>query len=496
MTLNFAAVDLGAESGRVMLVRFDGNRLALEEAHRFPNVPVQVAGTLHWDILRIWSEIKLGLGLCGRLAGGPLASIGVATWAVDFGLLGSDGALLGNPVHYRDARTQGMIEAACARVPRAEIFAQTGIQFLPINTLYQLLALQAQGSPALEAAARLLTIPDLLNYWLCGAAVNEFTNATTTQCYNPNTGEWAWDLLDRLGLPRRIFGPVVPPGTLLGPLRPALAAELSLPALPVVAPATHDTSSAVAGAPLTDDGSIFLSSGTWSLMGVELARPVINKRSLAYNFTNEGGVNGTFRLLKNIMGLWIVQECRRTWANHGTDYGYAQLATLAEQSRPLTALIDVADERYFAPGDMPARVQAACRETSQPVPESVGEIVRCALESLALEYRWVAERLDDLSGRFLPTIHIIGGGAQNTLLNTFTANATGRRVVAGPVEATTLGNVLVQAVAAGHLSTISEGRTLVRRSFPVTTFEPDLSPDWEGAYQRYLSLKPASVLHD
>jgi sugar (pentulose or hexulose) kinase len=474
-----------------MLGRFHGNRLALEEAHRFPNIPVQVAGTLHWDILRIWSEIKLGLGLCGRLAGGELASIGVDTWAVDFGLLGNDGALLGNPVHYRDARTQGMIEAACSRVPRAEIFAQTGIQFLPINSLYQLLALQAQASPALEAADRLLTIPDLLNFWLCGVAVNEFTNATTTQCYNPTTGDWAWDLLDRFGLPRRIFGPIVPPGARLGPLRPTLAAEVGLSAVPVVAPATHDTGSAVAGAPLTDDGSIFLSSGTWSLMGVELSHPVINERSLAYNFTNEGGVDGTFRLLKNIMGLWIVQECRRIWASQGADYGYAQLGTLAEQSRPLAALIDIADERYFAPGDMPARIQAACQDTGQPVPESPGEIVRCALESLALEYRWVAERLDELTGRFLPTIHIIGGGAQNMLLNTFTANATGRRVAAGPVEATAIGNVLLQAVAAGHLPTISEGRALIRRSFPVTTFEPDLSPDWEGAYQRYLRLKPA-----
>jgi rhamnulokinase len=490
MTHNFAGVDLGAESGRVMLGRFDGSVLALEEAHRFPNIPVLVAGTLHWDILRIWSEIKHGLAICGRQAGGPLASIGVATWAVDFGLLGTDGALLGNPVHYRDARTQGMIEAACSRVPRAEIFAQTGIQFLSINTLYQLLALQAQASPALEAAARLLTIPDLLNYWLCGAAVNEFTNATTTQCYNPNTGEWAWDLLDRLGLPRRVFGPVVQPGTLLGSLRPELAAELGLPAVPVIAPATHDTGSAVAAAPLAEGGSIYLSSGTWSLMGVELPRPVINERSLAYNFTNEGGVNGTFRLLKNIMGLWLVQECRWTWANQGEDYGYAQLTTLADQAKPLASLIDVADETFFAPGDMPARIQSACRASGQPLPESVGEIVRCALESLALEYRLVAERLDELTGKYLPVIHIIGGGAQNTLLNAFTANATGRRVVAGPVEATALGNILVQAVAGGYLSSIADGRALVRRSFPVTTFEPELSPGWDAAYQRYLRLKP------
>ncbi len=490
MTLNFAAVDLGAESGRVMLGRLEGGRLALEEAHRFPNTPVQAGGTLYWDILRVWSEIKHGLAVCGRQAGGPVASIGVCTWGVDFALVGRDGALLGNPVHYRDVRTQGQIEAATARVPRAEIFAQTGIQFIAINTLYQLLALQAQGSPALEAAHRLLTIPDLLNYWLSGAAVNEFTNATTTQCLNPATGDWAWDLLDRLGLPRRIFGPIVQPGTALGPLSAAISAELSLPAVPVIAPATHDTGSAVAAAPLTGDGSIYISSGTWSLMGVELPRPVITERSLAYNFTNEGGVNGTFRLLKNIMGLWIVQECRRTWASLGEDYGYAQLTALAEQAAPLVSLIDAADERFFAPGDMPARIRAACQSTGQPVPESAGAIVRCALESLALEYRFVAERLDELTGRRLPFIHIIGGGAQNALLNAFTANATGRRVVAGPVEATALGNVLVQAIAGGHLASLAEGRDLVRRSFPVVTIEPQTTPAWETAYQRYLQLKP------
>ncbi|MEP7358732.1 MAG: rhamnulokinase family protein [Anaerolineales bacterium] len=493
MTVNFAAIDLGAESGRIMLGRLEGGALALEEAHRFPNIPVQVAGTLHWDILRIWSEIKHGLAVCGLQSGGPLASIGVATWAVDFGLLGSDGALLGNPVHYRDGRTQGMIEAACARVPRAEIFAQTGIQFLTINSLYQLLALQAQASPALDAAARLLTIPDLLNYWLCGAAVNEFTNATTTQCYNPTTGQWAWELLDRLGLPRRIFGPIVQPGSSLGPLRPALAAELGLPAVPVIAPATHDTGSAVAGTPLTPGGAIYLSSGTWSLMGVELARPVINERSLAYNFTNEGGVAGTFRLLKNIMGLWLVQECRRTWASQGDDFGYTQLSLLAEQSAPLLSLIDVADERFFAPGNMPARIQAACQAAGQPIPESAGAIVRCALESLALEYRLTAERLDELTGQTSPVIHIIGGGAQNTLLNQFTADATDRRVLAGPVEATALGNVLVQAVAGGHLPSIAAGRELIRQSFPVQSFESHPSPAWEAAYQRYLRLKPAVI---
>jgi rhamnulokinase len=491
-TLNFAAVDLGAESGRVMLARFTGTgsaALRVEEIHRFANVPVQVHATLHWDILRLWGDVTHGLSAAAQAAGGRLDGVGVDTWGVDFGLLGRDGALLGNPVPYRAPRTHGLMAEAFKRVPPAEIFAQTGIQLMPINSLYQLLALARQDSPALEHAARLLTIPDLLNYWLSGEQTNEFSNATTTQCYNPITGDWAWELLDRLCLPRRIFGPVVQPGTRLGPLRPALAAELGLPEVPVIAPATHDTGSAVAAAPLADGGSIYLSSGTWSLMGVELPRPVIDPRSLAYNFTNEGGVGGTFRLLKNIMGLWLIQECRRTWANQGQAYDYAQLTALANVAKPLTVLIDVADESFFAPGDMPARIQAACSASNQPVPRSAGEIIRCTLESLALEYRHVAERLDELAGRFHPVIHIIGGGAQNSLLNTFTANATGRRVLAGPVEATALGNVLVQAVAGGYLPSIAEGRGLIRGSFPVTTFEPESSPDWESAYQRYQSLK-------
>jgi rhamnulokinase len=487
--LSFAAVDLGAESGRVMLGRFDGERLGLEEVHRFPNAPVYVHDSLQWDVLRLWSDVQHGLAACARQGGGPPASVGVDAWGVDFGLLGRDGHLLGNPVHYRDARTRGMMEAACERVPRAEIFARTGIQFLPINTLYQLLALVAGRSPALAAATTLLTIPDLFHYWLSGRQANELTNATTTQCFDPGSGEWAWTLLDGLGIPRRIFGEVVPPGTVLGPLRPALAAELGWRGVPVVAPASHDTGSAVAAAPLQGSGAIYLSSGTWSLMGVELDAPIVDARSLACNFTNEGGVGGTFRLLKNIMGLWLVQECRRTWASQGDDFTYAQLMEQAERSPPVASLIAASDERFLAPGDMPARLRSFCRETGQQVPESTGAVVRCALESLALEYRWTAERLEELTGRPAAVIHVIGGGAKNVLLNQWTADATGRTVLAGPVEATALGNVLVQALAAGHLASLVEGRELIRRSFPVQIFAPRPSEEWESAFQRYLRLR-------
>ena len=488
-TLNFAAVDLGAESGRVMLARLDDG-LTLTEVHRFANVPVTVGDTLHWDVLRLWGDIRQGLGLAAQQVGGPLAGLGVDTWGLDFGLLGRDGGLLANPVHYRDRRTEGMVAEACRRVPRAEIFAQTGIQFMPINSLYQLLALARQDSPVLEAATRLLTMPDLFHYWLSGAQANEFSNATTTQCLNPATGDWAWDLIERVGLPRRIFGgPIVPPGTVLGPVRPALAAELGLGNTPVIAPATHDTGSAVAAVPLGDEPAIYLSSGTWSLMGVEVNAPVINDLSLKYNFTNEGGVGGTFRLLKNIMGLWLVQECRRTWAAQGRSYDYAELMSLAEAAPAFQSIVVPSDEQFLAMGDMPVRLRSFCEATAQSVPVTPGAVIRCALESLALEYRWVAERLDELTGRRHAVIHIIGGGARNALLNQFTADATGRQVLAGPVEATALGNVLVQALAAGRLGSLAEGRALIRQSFPLETFDPRPDARWEAAYQTYLRLR-------
>lgn len=487
-SLSFLAFDLGAESGRAVLGHFDGERLSLEEVHRFGNGPVPVLGSLHWDVLRLWAEITSGLRAAAAKAGSALAGIGVDAWGVDFALLAPDGSLLGNPHHYRDRRTDGMMEEAFRRVPREEVYAQTGIQFMQINTLYQLLAMARQGSPILAAAHTLLTIPDLFHYWLSGCQANEFTIATTTQCYDPRRGGWALDLLGRLGLPTHILGRIVPACTVLGHLRPDVARDAGCPAVPVIAPGSHDTASAVAAVPATRCDYAYLSSGTWSLMGIEVEQPVISAESLASNVTNEGGIGGTFRLLKNIMGLWLVQECRRAWAREGDALSYDDLTALAAEAPAFGPLIVPGDARFLPPGDMPSRIQAFCRETGQPVPQTRGEIVRCAFESLALEYRRVLAELERLAGHALPVLHVVGGGSRNRLLNQFTANATARTVIAGPVEATATGNILGQALALGHIRSLAEGRALVRRSFDVVTFEPERSAAWDDAYARYLQL--------
>jgi rhamnulokinase len=485
----YLAIDLGAESGRAVVGHIEDGRLRLEEIHRFPNGPVQVLDSLHWDVLRLWSEIKQGLTLAARAYGQDLRSIGLDTWGVDFGLLAADDSLLGNPYHYRDSRTDGLVEAAFEIVPRTEIYEATGIQFMQINSLYQLLAMVRANSPVLAATQTFLNMPDLFNFWLSGRKVSEFSIATTSQCYDPRAGDWARGVLERLGIPTHIFGEIVPPGTVLDKLRASVQDETGSPAMPVIAAAGHDTAAAVAAVPAMRKGYIYLSSGTWSLMGVELTEPIINERSLSCNITNEGGVAGTFRFLKNIMGLWLVQECRREWARAGEDCGYDELTQMAGEAPAFGPLVSLADERFLPPGDMPRRIQAYCRETRQAVPQSKGQIIRCALESLALEYRWVAERLDEIVGQPLPTLHIFGGGSQNRLLNQFAADATGRTVVTGPVEATAIGNVLVQAMALGHLTDLAEARALVRRSFEVDTYEPRSTPAWAEAYSRYWDLR-------
>lgn len=485
----YVAIDLGAESGRVMIGRHEGGRLALEELHRFPTGPVRVGDSLHWDVLRFWSEIQEGLAKAARQHGDSLASVGLDTWGVDFGLLADDDTLIGNPYHYRDRRTDGMLDAALRRVPRAEIYEQTGVQFMQINSLYQLYAMAQAGAPALQIARSFLTIPDLFNFWLSGQKANEFTIATTTQCFNPRRGGWAVALLERLDIPPAIFGPIVQPGSVLGALRSSVAHDAGCSPLPLVAVGCHDTASAVAAVPAEGADFIFLSSGTWSLIGVELERPLISEASLAYDFTNEGGLNGAIRFLKNIMGMWLLQECRREWTRQGRGHSYDELTALAAAAEPLAALLPASDPRFLAPGDMPERIQAYCRETGQPVPGSEGAVARSIFESLALEYRWAAERLEELLGRRLPVIHIIGGGSRNRLLNQLTADATGRVVVAGPVEATAIGNVLAQALALGHVGSLAEGRALVSRSFDVATFEPGARAAWDEAYERYLRLK-------
>jgi rhamnulokinase len=488
-TTNYLAFDLGASGGRAMVGRFDGAQLTLEEAHRFPNGPTRLLDNLHWDALNLFNEMKTGLAKTVKLVDGQLAAVGVDTWGVDFGLLDKQGRLIGNPYHYRDNHTDGILDKAFAIVPREEIFAQTGLQFMQINSLFQLLALK--GLPALEMAETFLMMPDLFNYWFTGQKSCEYTDASTSQCYDMGRGRWATDLLQKLGLPTYIFLDVIQPGAQIGPLLPHIAEEagLSQP-VTVIAPGSHDTASAVAAVPVaeTDASYAYISSGTWSLVGVETKTPVINAQTLAHNFTNEGGVENTIRLLKNVTGMWVVQECRRTWAQQGEELSWTDLTRLAGQAPAFGALINPDDPAFLAPGDMPGRIKDFCRRTGQTPPETKGAIMRSALESLALKYRWVIEKAETLIERPITTVHIVGGGTQNQLLNQFTANATGRAVVTGPIEATAIGNVLMQMLAVGQIGSLQEGRDLVRRSFPVETYQPQDTAAWDEAFGRFETL--------
>ncbi len=495
-TTKILAFDLGAESGRGLLGLFDGERLQLEVVHRFANGPVQTLDTLHWDVLRLYQEMLLALRKAAA-EHGSLASVGVDTWGVDFALLGRDGQLLGNPRHYRDPHTEKIMDEAFGRVPQLEIFRQTGIQFMRFNSLFQLLALARDRSPLLDAAQTMLFMPDLFHYWLTGIKVNEYTDASTSQMLDPHMRTWARELIRSFGLPERILGDLVPPGTVLGPLRPSVAQSACVAAVAVIAPATHDTAAAVAAVPAqgfsSSQGSsasswAYISSGTWSLMGVEIPQPLVNEKTLAFNFTNEGGVDNTIRLLKNIMGLWLVQECRRVWERDGKSYTYEELMRLAESARPFVSLVDPDDASFILPPSMPAAIAEFCHTTGQPAPAEPGAVVRCALESLALRYRWVLERLEELTGRRLETIHVVGGGSQNTMLCQFTADACNRLVVAGPVEATAIGNVLVQALGLGLVGSLAEARAILRHSFDVRTYEPRQVERWHEPYQRWLRL--------
>jgi rhamnulokinase len=490
--IHYLAVDLGAESGRTIIGAFDGSRLELVENHRFPNGGITVPeysgrSSLRWDVLRLWCEMKDGIRSAVRKSGVKLASIGIDTWGVDYALLDRKGALLSIPFNYRDSRTDGVMEKAFQRISRKEIFELTGIQFMPINSLFQLFSMVLEDSPILGLAEKFLTIPDLLNFWLTGQTVCEFTNATTTQCYDPRRRTWAQSLLSALSIPGHIFPEVILPGTTLGPLSKMISQELGTQAT-VVAPACHDTGSAVAAVPAVTEDFAWISSGTWSVMGMNLAEPLIDDQSLEYNFTNEGGIGGSYRFSKNVMGLWLVQECRRIWVNAGEELSYAELTSLAAGAPVLASIVDPDYQEFLHPGDMPARVREFCRRTNQPVPESKAEVMRCLLESIALKYRLVLERLEIMTGRQLDTIHIVGGGSKNRLLNQFTADATGRRVVAGPAEATATGNILLQALALRHIGSLEEGREVVRRSSEPIIYEPGDRTRWDEAYQRLLQV--------
>jgi rhamnulokinase len=478
------AVDLGASGGRVVSGAFDGRLLELEEIHRFENAPVAMAGQLVWDAVRLWQEVVVGLRAAAARHGGGCESVGVDTWGVDFALLAADGSLLGNPVCYRDARTRGMLAEAERVVPREEIFAATGLQFMEINTLYQLLAMAQARSSLLAAAGRMLMIPDLFHWLLSGEPSNERTNASTTQCFDPVSGDWARGLVERLGIPCGILGPILPPGTDLGPLRRDVAAETGLQATRVVLPGTHDTASAVAAVPATEPPSArpewcYVSLGTWALVGVELDRPLVTPACLAHNFTNEAGIGGTTRLLKNVCGLWLVQQCRAAWQRQGKEWTWDQLTALAAESPALATVLDPDDPSLVAPADMPEAIRALARRTGEPVPESTGAVVRAALESVAAGCRATIRRLDALVGRRIGRVHVVGGGVQNRLLCQLIADATDRPVIAGPVEATAIGNLLVQLAARGGTGPdVRWLRQVVRDSFEPVEYLPRAAAAW------------------
>jgi rhamnulokinase len=483
----FAAVDLGAQSGRVAVGDFDGDRLETTEVHRFANVPVRLGETLHWDILGLYREVLDGLRAAAR-RGAPVASIGVDSWAIDFGLVDRAGRLLRNPVHYRDGRRARAVDSVLERISARELYDRTGIQLLPINTIFELAAMAGEPDPVLDTADSMLLIPDLMHSWLCGARTSERTNASTTQCFDPRTRGWACDLVERLDVPGRLLPELVDPGTRLGRLEAAVADETHLGETNVVAVATHDTGSAVAAVPFRRPHSVFVSVGTWSLVGLEVDEPMITEASFAANITNEGGVGETVRLLRNVTGLWLLHECRRAWADEGTDYAFDELIALAREAPAFTAFLDPNDPAFLEPGDMPTRIRAYCTATGQTPPAEAGATARCILESLALKHAETIETLAAVTGTEPAEIHVVGGGARNELLCEWTACASGLPVLAGPDEATVLGNLLVQAMAAGEISSLAEGREVVRRSVELSLHEPDERPEWAEARARFAAI--------
>ena len=477
----YLAFDFGAESGRAVLARLQSGILKIEEVHRFPNEPVEYGGSLHWDVARLWLEVRKAFAGLEEV---ELAGIGVDAWGVDYALLGERGELLQNPYHYRDRRTEGVMAEVFRKISKEEIYRATGIQFMAINTLYQLFAAHRENPKVVAAAKYLVTIPDLFNYWLTGNAVCEYTNATTTQLVDPVKRTWASGLMQRLELPSALPAPIVESGSIVGTLLPGIARHSSLDGTTVIAPACHDTGSAVA-AISARDGTAFLSSGTWSLVGTELDAPVITPEALRLNFTNEGGVNGTTRLLKNVMGLWMLQCCRQSWTVHGSPYDYGELMELAAREHPFRHLVDPDDESFLRPPDMLAAINEFCTRTHQPSPLEPGAYVRAILESLAFKYRLVLGNLEQMTQTRIQQIRIIGGGSKNRLLNQLTADATGRTVVAGPAEATALGNIAIQLVATGSASSLPEARAIVDRSFPTEVFAPRETDKWDQQAERF-----------
>jgi len=483
----FVAVDLGAESGRVMLGTLGDGRLSLEELHRFANEPVEVCGTLHWDALCLYSNILKGLRAYAQKCGDAVDGIGVDTWGVDFGLLARDGSLLQNPVHYRDRRTEAMPELVAGKMDLRDLYDRTGINLLPIYTLCQMTALHEQASPVLEVADRFLMMGDLFGYFLSGRAAVERTNAITTQLYNPREGGWDEEVFRTFGLPRGIMPEIIEPGTVLGELSDAVKAQTGLSSAPVIAPCTHDTASAVTAVPAQGDDWAYLSSGTWSIIGSLIDEVVTSDAAFNARMSNELCL-GSLRICQNNMGLWLLQQTRASWAKEGRTYSYAELVEIAERAPRSEALLNPNDQGFLAPDDMPEAIRRFCRRTGQPAPKDHGGMVRCIMESLALSYRYTLDRLAEMLGRTYRTLHVVGGGSQNALLCQFTADATGLCVQSGPVEATVAGNVLVQALACGAVGSAQEIRDIVRASTRMVEYEPQDSAYWHERYDEFLQL--------
>lgn len=481
MKKHYLAVDLGASSGRTIVGTFEDGKLSLKEMNRFWNGPTEINGTLFWDFVHLFRNIKEGISLAKKEYGDGLVSMGIDTWGVDFGLFDADGKLLRNPVHYRDSRTMGMFEKVFERVPKGDVFGQTGIQFMEINTLYQLMSLSLEDSFQYKAASKMLFVPDLLNYWLTGKMAAERSFASTSQFYNPVTKDWAYDLLEKLGIRTDLFAELVDPGTVIG----------DTDGLPVVAVGSHDTASAFAAVPLEKgEISAFLSSGTWSLLGTELPEPIINDDALAANFTNEVGVCDTIRFLKNLSGLWVIQELRRVWNEQDFGYSWHAMEHMALEAQPFEFFVDPSDDVFLAPGDMATRIQDYCERTGQARPETHAQILRAAYEGLAMLYAHTYDTLEQLSGRTLNTLRIVGGGCKDTLLDQLAANATGRKVVIGPTEATATGNLIVQMLAMGDIQSLEEGREVIRNSFAeeTKTFEPQEQAAWQDALEKWRTI--------
>ena len=486
MTKRVLAFDFGASSGRAIIGCFDGDKITLEEVHRFSNDPVSVGGTVYWDVLRLFYEIKQGI-IKAKIAGG-FDSIGIDTWGVDFGLIDSEGKLMENPVHYRDARTAGLVDEAFKTMPKEKLYGITGIQFMELNTLFQLISLKKYRPWMLERADKMLFMPDLFGYMLTGKMCAEYSIASTSQLIDLDKRTWSREILDAFGIKESVFAPLVQPGTVLGELSKEICEECGVDPVPVISVCGHDTQSAITSVPCEDGDFAFLSSGTWSLFGTELDKPIVNETSMNINITNEGGFDGSTGFLKNIIGLWLIQESRRQWKREGKEYSYADLEKLALAAEPFKCFIDPDAPEFVPHGNIPERVREFCRKTGQYVPETVGEIMRCIYESLAMKYRLTFEKLRECTERDYPVIHVIGGGTKDGLLCQMTANSCDRTVKAGPIEATVMGNVAVQLMSDGSVKNIGQARKIVAESSELKTFEPKDTDEWAGAYEDFLKV--------